>query len=169
MWYINLHPSHGAGIFRQLNAGPLSSPCKWSELAKRPCYGWVTDRGVGAGGQTHIFSANHLWIVPPQWSAITLLTPCLYKILRNPSESHPGRLCETGSWCVSSPCNSLCHLHTERPISCFATVAPLKKGVNVCVCVCPSVCVTERERTIYTHACRNLQVCSCTRYYLNTG
>lgn len=43
----------------------------------------------------HTFSsANHLWIVPPQRLAITpLLTRCLYKIQRNPSESHPVPLC----------------------------------------------------------------------------
>lgn len=60
VWYINLHPSNGAGIFRQLNAGPLSSPCKWSELAKRPCYGWVTDSGGGGGGgaNTHLLSKS---------------------------------------------------------------------------------------------------------------
>lgn len=100
---------------------------------------WLGDRQWCRGAQTHIFAANHLGIVPPQWSAITLLTPCLYKIVRNPSESLPGLLCETGSWCVSAPCNSFCHLHTERPISCFATVALLK-----------NVCESEREHTYST-------------------
>lgn len=110
-----LNPSNGAGIFRQLNADPLTSPANGAN--------WHNALVMAGWANAHILSANHLWIVPPQWSAITLLTPCLYKILRNPSESHPGLLCETGSWCVSAPCNSLCHLHTERPSSCFATVA----------------------------------------------
>lgn len=109
---------------------PLCQALQMERIGQTPLL-WLGDRLWCRGAQTHIFSANHLWIVPPRWSAITLLTPCLYRILRNPSESHPVLLCETGSCFVSSLCNSLCHLHTKRPISRFATVALW----SVCLCV----------------------------------
>lgn len=35
-------------------SGPCVKPCKWNELAKRPCYGWVT--GCGAEGPKHTSS-----------------------------------------------------------------------------------------------------------------
>lgn len=35
-------------------SSPCVKPCKWNELAKRPCYGWVT--GCGAEGPKHTSS-----------------------------------------------------------------------------------------------------------------
>ena len=86
MRYIAWHIKGSGNICVSARSSGVG-PCKWNLLAARPCCGWVTD--CGAKWPKHTFSPQitpelfflNDWPLPPP-----LLTHCLYKIRRNPSE-----------------------------------------------------------------------------------